>query len=88
MQSIKKCQHDIAWQRLACVGQTGTRQKCPSIADSVDLTNPAEALTLLDKLGAEGWELVTSFVEKPREVGLIFKREGGAVDTSAVSIAY
>ena len=50
--------------------------------DSVDPMNPEDALIVLDKFGSEGWEIVTSFTENPGRLGLIFKREGEAVDTS------
>ncbi|HET9305566.1 MAG TPA: hypothetical protein VFO46_06015 [Candidatus Sulfotelmatobacter sp.] len=51
--------------------------------DGIDLMEAEAAIALLDRLGAEGWELVTSFSEKNGNLGLIFKREGEAVHTSA-----
>jgi len=51
--------------------------------DSFDPMNPGEAIDRLDALGRGGWELVTSYIEGPGKVGLIFKKEGEApVDTS------
>jgi hypothetical protein len=51
--------------------------------DGINLMEPYAAIALLDRLGGEGWELSTSFSEKDGKLGLIFKREGEAVDTSA-----
>jgi hypothetical protein len=43
--------------------------------ESINPMEPTEAVDALDRIGAEGWELVTSFNEKDGAGLLIFKRE-------------